>query len=46
VNLRKKLVATAAGLMLAGLTLVAGGTSTAKPMPAQMPTPTTTTTAY
>jgi hypothetical protein len=45
VNLRKKLVATVAGLLLAGLTLGAGGTSTAKPAPTQA-MPTTTTTGY
>lgn len=39
---RKKLVAAAAGLLLAGLGLVAGGTSTAKPVSAEMPTTTTT----
>jgi ABC-type glycerol-3-phosphate transport system substrate-binding protein len=43
VNLRKKLVAAAAGLLLAGLALGAGGTSTAKPAPNQV---TTTTTGY
>jgi hypothetical protein len=45
VNLRKKLVATAAGLLLAGLALGPGGTLTAKPAPAQS-MPTTTTTGY
>jgi hypothetical protein len=46
VNLRKKLVAAAAGLVLAGVALGVGGTSMAKPAPTQMPTPTTTTTGY
>ena len=41
-NLRKKLVAAAAGLLLAGLILGAGGTSTAQPTPTQMPTTSTT----
>ena len=44
-NLRKKLVAATAGLLLAGLALGAGGTSTAKPAPTQV-MPTTTTTGY
>ena len=39
---RKKLVVAAAGLLLMGLGLVAGGTSTAKPVTAEMPTTSTT----
>jgi hypothetical protein len=41
VKLRQKLVAGATGLLLASLVLVAGGTSTADPVPTQQPTTTT-----
>jgi hypothetical protein len=50
-NVRRKVIALGAGLLLAGLAFGAGGTSTAKPPsagppgPAQM-MPTTTTTGY